>query len=373
MAIVLKLMIICLNVVYFFLKILPTKNKILFMSRQSNKSSIDFVLINEKISKKYNTIFLCKTLDGKENAKFSTMIKYGLHMFKQMYHLATAKVCILDSYIPTISILKHKKILTIIQMWHSNGTMKKFGYSSLNKAEGNNYKYINILKMHKNYDIVFASSEAYKEHLVKGFNISKEKILTYSLPRIDLLSDKQYEKQIRNKIFKEYPNLESKKKNIIYAPTFRKDESEFKKHIIDLIENIDFSKYNLVIKLHPLSKIHLENIKNVIIDNKFSSFDMLFIADILISDYSCIIYEAGIRNIKLYFYAYDLEEYEKNRGLALDYNELPGYTFKTGKELSEVLEKKYDKIYLKHFINKYVENSTKCTEKIVKLIEEKMK
>ena len=99
---------------------------------------------------------------------------------------------------------------------------------------------------------------------------------------------------------------------------------------------------------------------------------MLFVADKLISDYSCIIYEAGVRNIPLYFYAYDLDNYETIRGLALDYNELPGYTSKDVAKLCEQLEKTYNKKELQEFIKKYVENTKDCTQKIVELIKKNM-
>lgn len=370
-AVLLKIMIPILNIIYLFYKILPTQNKIVMISRQSNKINKDFDLIGKKLSKKYKVVYLCKTLDGGVKSKTKTKILYGLHMFTQMYHLATSKVCILDSYCPTVSILKHKKSLTIIQMWHSIGTMKKFGWGILDKKEGSYSDIAKIMKMHKNYDVVYASAEAYKEHLSIGFNISIDKIKTYTLPRIDLLNDKKYKDQIRKKIYKKYPQLK-KKKNIIYAPTFRKNESEFNKHLEDLIKNLDLKKYNLILKLHPLSKVKINN-KKIIVDKKFSTFEMLFIADKLISDYSCVIYEAGVLDIPLYFYNFDIENYEVVRGLALDYNELPGYSEKTAKELVKKIEEPYDMEYLKQFINKYVENTKKCTDKIVKDIEKYMK
>lgn len=372
MKIVVKIVIIFLNMVYTIMKLLPTKKQVLFMSRQSNEKSLDFQLLGKELEKEYKVIYLCKTLDGKENAKIKTLISYGFHMFKQMYYLATSKVCILDTYIPTVSILKHKKAITIIQMWHSNGTMKKFGYTAMSKAEGTNNSYAKLLKMHKNYNIVLCSGEAYKDHLAKGFNVNPEIIKIYSLPRIDLLKDKEYEKKTKAKILKKYPELKNEKKeNILYAPTFRKDESEFESHLNELIDNINLKKFNLIIKLHPLSKIEIQNDK-VIIDKAFSTFDMLFITDKLISDYSCVIYEAGVRNIPLYFYAYDLDNYETVRGLALDYNELPGYTEKDASKLCKCLEYKYDKKELKKFISRYVENTKECTKEIVSLVKEKM-
>ena len=359
---------IVLNIFYFFIKLLPTKSRVVFMSRQSNKISTDFKLLGDKLKKNYKVKYLCRTLEGKEKAKMSTRIKYGLHMFTQMYYLATSKVCILDTYIPTISILHHKKSLTIIQLWHSIGTMKKFGYTSLDTKEGNSSSMAHLLKMHKNYDIVFGASEAYKDHLASGFNIDRNKILIYTLPHIDYLKDKKYETKIKNKIYKKYPILK-KKKNIVYAPTFRKDERVFKEKLLDFINNFNYDKYNLVIKLHPLSKIKIDD-SRVIFDNTFSTFDMLFVTNKLVSDYSCVIYEAGIRNIPLYFYDYDIKEYENNRGLALDYNELPGYREESAKELVKSFEKEYDIKYLHKFIKKYVTNTDNCTNKMVSKIKE---
>ena len=155
----------------------------------------------------------------------------------------------------------------------------------------------------------------------------------------------------------------------MYAPTFRKDERVFKEKLIDLINNFNFDKYNLVIKLHPLSKIKIDD-SRVIFDNTFSTFDMLFVTNKLVSDYSCVIYEAGIRNIPLYFYDYDIKEYENNRGLALDYNELPGYREESAKELVKSFEKEYDIKYLHKFIKKYVTNTDNCTNKMVSKIKE---
>ena len=76
----------------------------------------------------------------------------------------------------------------------------------------------------------------------------------------------------------------------------------------------------MVHKLHPLSKVNELDVKDgVYFDREFSSIDMLCVADYLISDYSCIIYEAAIKNIPLYFYNFDMDHYEVGRGLAIDY------------------------------------------------------
>ena len=54
--------------------------------------------------------------------------------------------------------------------------------------------------------------------------------------------------------------------------------------------------------------------------------DMLFFTDLLITDYSSVVYEASTLNIPMLFYAYDLEEYISKR----DFYE-PFETFVPGK------------------------------------------
>lgn len=370
-AVILRIVKFGLNIIYFFIKLLPTQNKVVMISRQSNEINSDFELIGKILKRKHKVVYLCRTLDGGVKSKISTRIKYGFHMFTQMYHLATSKVCILDTYCPTVSILKHKKSLSIIQIWHSIGTMKKFGYAIVDKGEGTKLEIANIMNMHKNYDAILCSGEGYREHLTWGFNCSPDIIRIATLPRVDLLTDKKYETKVKKNILKDYPSLKNKK-NIIYCPTFRKDESGFNKALDNLIKAIDFKKYNLIVKLHPLSKTEVVENENIIVDKKYSSFDMMFVADLMISDYSCIIYEAGVRKIPLYFYNYDMESYVGKRGLALDYDELPGYTSPNAQELVKTFEQEYDMKYYKKFMKKYVENTKDCAKKVVEIIEEYM-
>lgn len=372
---ILKIFVILMNFIYLFFKIFPTKNKIVMISRQSNSITLDFKLLKNKIKaeKKYDVIILCKKLEGKENASLSSMLKYFFHMFVQMYHLATSKVVILDSYCILISILKHKKTLKVIQMWHSVGTMKKFGYAILDQEEGSSSKLAKVLKMHKNYDVILCGGKGYLNDLCEQFNYDKDYFEIIPLPRIDLLKDELYLKKIKNDIYNKYPNLK-KKKNIIYVPTFRKDETLLSEHINKIIDNVNFNKYNLIIKLHPLSNIKIKN-ENVIIDSQYSSIDMVTVSDYVITDYSCILYEAGILNKPLYFYCFDYEEYNKNRSLNIDYyNELPGVISKDISEIiSSIENNKYDYNKLNKFIKKYVDYKGNSCDMIYNIIEKNIK
>ena len=109
---------IVLNIIYGFMKLLPVQKKVVLISRQSDKPSIEFQMICSEIDRREDnikTVLLCKTLDGGVDSSLLNKLLYALHMMKQMYHLATSKVVILDSYCILASILRHKKELKIIQ------------------------------------------------------------------------------------------------------------------------------------------------------------------------------------------------------------------------------------------------------------------
>lgn len=370
MILVIKLFILFINILYVFFKIIPSQRKITMLSRQSNYPSKDFLMIEERIKAidhNIKVVKLCRTLDGGINSSLLSKIKYGFHTLLQMYHIATSKVVVLDSYCIVISVLRHKKNLKIIQIWHSMGTMKKFGYAALDTEEGTKSEIAYIMKMHNNYDYVFASADSYKEHLANGFHIDKDKIITMPLPRLDLLKSQRYKEKTQSLVYKAYPMLKEKPV-IMYCPTFRKNEMEFEKALERLIKCIDFDKYNFVVKLHPLSKVILK--EDIIQAKEFSSFDMLFVADYVISDYSCIIYEAAVLNIPLYFYNFDMILYLKERGLAIDYyKELPGVISKNPEEIFESIEDKpYDMNALQRFKEKYIFETENATENIAKFI-----
>ena len=198
-----------MKVIYAFMKILVKQknNRVLFMSRQANELSIDFRLLKNNIEQNHSEVeirYICKRFDDSGKNK----ITFAVSMIKSMYYLATAKVCVIDAYIPTISILKHKKSLVVIQMWHSIGKIKQSGYQTLGKEGGRDKIKAQLLDMHKNYDYVIAGGSAWNEFYCKSFNIAEDKIINIGLPRIDyLLSTKESNKK---KFYKYYPEFTEK-------------------------------------------------------------------------------------------------------------------------------------------------------------------
>jgi len=362
-----------LNFVYFFIKLLKTRNQITLISRQSNTASLDFNLLSKELIhelKDYKIVVLCKKIDS----GLINKIKYVFYIFKLMVNISRSKVVILDSYCIPISLLKHKKSLTVIQIWHAIGLLKKAGYSILNKEEGSSFKISKTLCMHKNYDYILASSKSCIDSFTEVFSCDKNIVIPIPLPRVDLLLDRNFMKEKKAELFSKYDELKNKK-NILYAPTFRKDEEEMQIYLDKLISSVDFEKYNLIVKLHPLSKLIISN-KKVYTLKEYSTFDTIFISDYVISDYSSIIYEAGILNKPLYFYAFDLDSYDVKRGFFIDYiNEVPGIITDNPEEIINLIDNNiYDYKKLNKFVSKYVDLTNKNnTKKIVKLIKQNIK
>lgn len=344
----LKVGIFSLNCFYKIIKMLKTKNKITFLSRQSDNITLDFKLISDEINKKmpeYKTIILCKKIKNK--------FLYSFHMIRQMYHMATSKIVIIDSYCICVSILKHKKKLKVIQIWHAIGSMKKFGYASIGMPEGSTKEIAKIMHMHENYDYALISSLSFAKDYMEGFKIEQNKIIEIPLPRVDLLVDMEYKKKVRDKYYKLIPSLK-KKQNILYCGTFRRKEKGAAKKIKELINCINFDKYNFIYRPHPLSKVDIDD--NRIIKNIDTTFEALFVADYVISDYSSIIYEAGLLNIPVYLYAFDWKEYKKRRTINFDIeHEVPTCFTDNPQEIIKAIEsKKFNKKEFKEFVDKNV-------------------
>ena len=236
------------------------------------------------------------------------MISSLLNILKTMFYLSVSNICVLDGYNYPVSVLKHRKGLKVYQIWHALIALKKFGHQTIDKPNGYSHKMAKALHMHENYDYVLISGEGSRKHFAEAFNMDEEKVILLGAPILDYLNEAP-----PNELFSRYPQL-STKKTILYAPTFRKKYSIDYRSIID---EIDFKKYNLVIKQHPLDNQVIQD-ERVIIDKKFMTEDFIKISDIVITDYSAVSAMAIYLKKRLYYFVPDLNEYSVQQGLNLN-------------------------------------------------------
>lgn len=354
----------CLSVLYGILKLFPAKeNKVLFLSRQSDELSLDFAMLKEELLRQepgISVVAICNRLDDGK----SGLAGFAIDTLRSMYHLATSRVCVLDAYWPAVSILHHKDKLTVIQMWHALGKIKKSGYQTLGKESGRGEKIAKLLRMHENYDIIIAGGKAWNPYYCASFHTAENKLLNIGLPRIDHLLKK--EAANREAALKAYPVL-AEKQVILYAPTFRRN---IELNWQNLLEEIDFDQYILIIKGHPNQKIECDA-DGVLLCPDFKAVDLLAVCDYLITDYSAIAVEGAILNKKTYYYLYDYEEYTEKNGINVNpFESMPGCAFKDAGALIRNLESgDYNQKALDDYREKYLpEELGTSTEKLAETV-----
>lgn len=256
--------------------------------------------------------------------------------FKSYYHLATAKYWIRSQSIG--SILKKKKEQVYIQLWHGNGVMKKMGYDVSDNKERPVVDHV------KEWDYYIANDK-YDAKVIQSSTGYNKNIDVLGMACVDNSIKKANDKTFKKELLVKLNIKEKHKKIIIYAPTFRDFDLDKNEINVPIEKLKDLKDYLILVRLHPLvrEKINKDIFKHKNIINACEypdCSDILAIADILITDYSSIIYEYSPLNRPIIFYPYDYEKYVELRGgFYLDYKqELPGPICYNEDELLKVLE-----------------------------------
>ena len=367
-----------MGILYSFFKLKKTKNKVAFISRQSEEPSLDFRFLIDEIKNnypQYEVEVLCKMIPPGIIGK----IGYIGEFFRQMNALATSKVAVLDGYCILACMLKHKKDLKIIQIWHALGAYKRFGKSILDMEGGSSSAMAKAFKMHENYDLIAASGNGCVAHFSEAFGQPKEKFIPIGMPRMDHLTDENENEKTKNAVYKAYPKLNNGRKTILYVPTFRdtdEDVEALHKATRELIDCIDFSAFNFIVKHHVLDsgneEIYVDSKGNPIIGSTFAGMDLMSVSDFVITDYSSVIYEALLKNLPIYLYCFDGEEYINERGFYIDFwNDIPAVYSKTAQGIynaiasgSTVSQEKTQQ-FKKAYVNKKFPSITKIYGKLI--------
>lgn len=278
-----------------------------------------------------------------------------LTKLRMYYYTITSKVIVTDDYDRYLRHFQLRQSQRVIQLWHACGAFKKFG------QRGTNMSIPTDRATHAQYNLVTVSSDKIRGIYADAFDVDVHKVKALGCPRTDAFFDEQFIQDTKEKVYAAYPEFRGKYM-IIYAPTFRdigNDRTEFK-------PDLDFEQLSrdllpnqmLIVCPHPVmkNKIVEGEFANIKVVRDFSTNDMMLISDMLITDYSSVIFEYALLRKPIAFYCYDLLNY--NRGFYLNYPEdLPGDVYENQKDLTayitseekDRLTDKYDK-----FIEKYM-------------------
>lgn len=328
------------NSVSFILRIIgvfiPTdKNMILFVSNigksysGSPKEIYEAMRSDEKY-KGYTYVWAFQKPDGYKDIgakviRFDTM-QYFIYALKSGYWITDVNI--------ERSLKFKKKKTKYMNTWHGI-PLKKIGNDDKNSGT---YDYSNI-------DYLCVSGEYEKKVFKTALNASDTAFLESGMPRNDEL---YYANEEIKEKYREELNIPKEKKIILYAPTWRDSTNLGKSY--DLKIPVDFNKwekylgeeYVVLFRAHDRTTKIMQIRFNDFIRNvsDFNSLNkLLIISDILVSDYSSIVFDYSILLKPFICFAYDYENYLVERGMYFNaHDKYPGGILKTENELLNAIK-----------------------------------
>ena len=248
--------------------------------------------------------------------------------FMRLY-AQTEFVVIQDNFLP-VSSCRKRNGTKVIQLWHGCGAFKKFGYDTPDDIphfyKGNVYK---------NYDLITVSSPYCRPFFASAMRVKDPKcVRATGCSYTDCYYDEAYREQMIRK-FEDCYGKKNGRNVIVWAPTFRGKAGEpgMDKNNRPIgeswIDRLADNKNYLVIKsMHP----HMLKTGEI---PALTTGELLFAADLLITDYSSVFFEYLLLVRPVIFFAPDLLRYKDKRGWYLAYEDLPGSIVTEGKNLGE--------------------------------------
>lgn len=296
----------------------------------------------------YKYVWILKNPSKSEIPGNPLKIKKGSLEYYKAY--SKAKVWVNNARLPLA--LNKKDNQKYIQTWHGTPLKRLANDMKVVRMPGTTtpqYKR-NFHMETSRWDYLVSPNHYSSEIFESAFWMDEERVLEIGYPRNDLLVTHANDEELISKI-RENVNIPEGKKVLMYAPTWRDDEFikkgqylfELKINLENLYESIG-DEYVILLRMHYLisNAIDLSGYENFAID--VSDYDdiseLYLITDALITDYSSVMFDFGILKRPQFFFAYDIEKYDKDlRGFYLDYvNDLPGPIFEDPFDLADSLK-----------------------------------
>ncbi|UYG93851.1 CDP-glycerol glycerophosphotransferase family protein [Cytobacillus firmus] len=244
------------------------------------------------------------------------------------YYLARAGFWINNQNFPTY--INKRKGTTYIQTWH--GTPLKKMLFDIENIQGRDETYLErVHSATKNWDYLISPSKYATNAFRSAFRYNGE-MLEVGYPRNDLFYQSG-QQELADRIRKQL-KLPADKKIILYAPTFRDNETKGKNKF-QFSLNMDLhqlkkelgNEYILLMRMHVVisNKLSIpDDLKDFVYN--VSSYpdiqELYLISDLLMTDYSSVMFDFANTGKPLLFFTYDLEQYKNDiRGFYMDFEE----------------------------------------------------
>lgn len=232
---------------------------------------------------------------------------------KSIFYIMTSDVVISNDGFGSFIPKRNKQIF--INTWHGGGAYKKSGLDFMTDQHVIDKKINEICG--KQTDIFISSSKKFTEVMSKAKNIHKSKFLECGMPRNDGLINGM-EKTINENIREKY-GISKDTHIVLYAPTYRGEEKDAylnvdldDKKCLEAAQNRFGGTWVLMVRKHHfLNTMSFK--KGIDVSDYWDMQELLFIADIFITDYSSCMWDFSLTKKPGFIYAPDLENYKKDR------------------------------------------------------------
>jgi CDP-glycerol glycerophosphotransferase (TagB/SpsB family) len=326
----------------------PVQNRIYIAAPHDRALRGSLRLIHDKLSCTTpvpNLLVECRSaIQALDHIAIARSISGLILTMRGAYRVASSRVILVDDYYFSIYPIARRPGTTIVQVWHASGAFKRFGRATVGKGWGADTDFIRHVPIHSNYDLALVSSASVAPAYAEAFGAPVE-IFTarFGMPNTDPLIDPVQSatsrEQIRTKL-----GIGSDEIAVLWAPTFRGPSILEAAAPVDLDLELLMSrlspKHRLILRMHPFVQKSL-NIPAALRDRVVDASSeedinsVLLAGDILVSDYSSLIYEFSLLGRPIALFAPDLDKYEQERGFFFDYRTgVPGPVFAETSELA---------------------------------------
>lgn len=316
------------------------KNKVVFQSYYGRGYGDNPKYVAEALRKTGELIDFVWVVNSSENPDLPDGFRtVKFRSFRYIYEMSTARVWVDNCRKERC--LK-KKDQYYMQTWHGGMGMKKAENMAPEKlSEG----YLRAAKRDASQcDVMLAFCDTQTEDFRKFYWYPEGEILKEGLPRNDrLLTSSANEVARIRQVF----GIKEDCKLLLYAPTFRQNH--------DLsVYNIDYSRcvaalekrfggtWKVLLRLHPnIFKLsdQLFFDPDIVVNVSYhpDMQELYMIADMLITDYSSVIFDFLLTERPSMLYAADIAQYRQERDYYFDFSEIPFALCETNDQLEQAI------------------------------------
>lgn len=298
--------------VFFVAKMFPIKN-IAVLNSYSGRLIDDSVSWLGNLIEEQRPTTKVRVIKSSSVRRFIKLFRFDLISIKSVFWLCTCKIVVSNTELPIF--FQKRNGQKYLQLWHGT-SIKRLGFD----REGNlkDLKYSRLLEKDAAAWDLAISSGKYETEIIRSAFHYRGPIA--EIGSIRLLAIKETKAQFAEKTFGS-----DHQRVILYAPSWREDAKEaflkfdpantvkqlcshFPKNLILYKPHHNFSSLNFSVMPKNLKVLNSQEILSSLFPN----------VDLLVSDYSSVVFDFGITERPFLFYIPDFDEYNISPGVYID-------------------------------------------------------